>query len=52
MLALMYYILIYCFNFILMYSRSSFLGQLSILKLKCQLLLQKVYPANPSYVKE
>ena len=47
-----YYILIYCFNFTLMFPGSSFLGQLSFLKVKCQLLLQKVYPTSSSYVKE
>lgn len=46
------YILIYCFNFTLICPGSSFLGQLSFLKVKCQFLLQKVYPINASYVKE
>ena len=51
MLALIYYILIYCFNCTLMFPGSSFLGQLSFLKVKCQLLLQKVYPTSSSHVK-
>lgn len=48
----LYYILIYCFNFTLRCPGSSFLGQLSFLKVKCELLLQKVYPTNPSDIKE
>lgn len=52
MLALIYYILIYCFNFTLIRLESSFLGQLSFLKVKCQFLLKKAYPTNASYVRE
>lgn len=39
-----YYILIYCFNFPWIHRGSSLLGQLSLLKAKCQLLLQRLIP--------
>lgn len=41
------YILIYYFNFTLICPGSSFVGQLSFLKVKCQPLLQKVIPPIP-----